>query len=283
VKSFFVFVLLFLLIFMQFGNASDLEKRIIDIITTEGDVYVKGYMQPFATAFGTSVNGALYHRAYAKGILRFDAGISAVYLSVPDKGQAFTYNGQEVPTVFGDRNVGGAVTPGTGVSSTFVPMLQANIGFISNLELTGRFIGFTISEFGKISIIGGGVKYGLSDYIPIPLFPLDFSVQAMWHSLSVGDWISSGNLGMNIQASSGLSVLPIDIYGGVGYESTSIKIKTAEIPGNTDDSLGDISINGENNIRATMGIGFTMAVINAHVDYNIGFYNSFGMGLMIVF
>jgi hypothetical protein len=282
-KSLFVFRLLLFLVFIGIGNTSDLENRIKDIINTEGVEYIKGYMQPFATAFGTSVNGAMYHRAYAKGILRFDAGISAVYLSVPDKGKTFTYNGQAVPTVFGSREASGAVTPGTGVSSTFVPMLQANIGFISNLELTARFIGFKISEFGTISIIGGGVKYGLSDYIPVPMFPLDFSVQAMWHSLSIGDWMSSGNLGMNIQASNGLSVLPIDIYGGVGYESSSIKIKTAEIPDNPDASLGDISITGENNIRATLGIGFTMAVINAHVDYNFGFYNSFGMGLMIVF
>jgi hypothetical protein len=282
-KSTYMIGLCLLLFFSQLLLGSDLEKKIVNIIKTEGEPYVKGYMKPFATAFGTSVNGAMYHRAYTKGILRFDVGLSAVYLAVPDKGKSFIYNGQEFPTLFGSSDaVPGLVAPGTGVSSLFVPMFHANIGFISNLELTARYMGFKISEFGTIILVGGGIKYGLSDLVPLPVFPLDLSVQAMWHNYALGEWITSGNFGMNLQASTGLSILPFDIYGGVGFENTTMEIKTADIPGNATD-LGNISINGENSVRATVGIGYTMTMINAHVDYNFGFYKALGMGLMIVF
>jgi hypothetical protein len=272
-----------LLFFCNPMYASDLEQKVVTIIETEGEIYLKGYLKPFATVFGTSVNSAMYHRAYTKGILRFDAGLSAVYLAVPEKGKSFIYNGQEVPTLFGSNDIlPGLVVPGTGVSSVLVPMFQANIGFISNLELTARYMGFKISEFGNIILVGGGIKYGLSDLVPVPLFPLDLSVQAMWHNFTLGDWITSGNFGMNLQASTSLSVLPFDIYGGIGFENTTMEIKTDAIPGNTT-NLGIVSINGENSVRATIGVGYTMTAINVHVEYNFGFYNPFGMGLMIVF
>ena len=282
-KATYLIGLCLFLFFSQPLLASDLEKKIVAIIKTEGEPYVKGYMKPFATAFGSSVNGAMYHRAYTKGILHFDVGLSAVYLVVPDKGKAFTYNGQEVPTLFGSSDASpGLAAPGIGVSSTFVPIFQANFGFISNLELTARYMGFKISEFGTIILVGGGVKYGLSDLVPVPVFPLDLSVQVMWHNYALGEWITSGNFGMNLQASTGLSVLPLDIYSGIGFENTTMEIKTTDIPGNTTD-LGNISINGENSVRATVGIGYTMAMINAHVEYNFGFYNALGMGLMVAF
>ena len=264
-------------------QSSDLESRIKMIVDTKSEEYLKNYMTPFATAFGTISNGAIYHRAYTKRILRFDIGVSALYLQIPKDGKTVYNDGQEIPTVFGANSISGTVIPGTGVPSIFIPIIQANIGFVSNLELTVRYTNLNLSEFGKTSIVGGGVKYGLSDMIPVTVFPLDFSVQAMWHIFSIEDWINSGNLGMNIQASTALSVLPIDIYGGVGYDNTWMQVSPGKIPDIPDTYTGDVSINGDNKIRATLGIGFGMKLVNAHIDYNIGFYNSTGMGLMIVF
>lgn len=274
-----------LIIFFIAGTVqpSDLESRIKMIVDSQNDEYLKGYMEPFATATGSISNGAMYHRAYTKSLLHFDIGVSAVYLQVPEKAKFIPGDGQENPTVFGTNREAGTTIPGTGVSSLLVPLFQANIGFISNLELTVRYADFNLSKFGQLSVIGGGVKYGLADMIPIPLFPLDFSVLVMWHSISVENWLSSGNLGMNILASSSFSVIPIDLYTGVGYDNTWIEISPGKIPDIGDSFPGSVLINGQNKFRATFGMGYTMNIINAHFDYNIGYYNSFGMGLMIVF
>ncbi|HHJ52659.1 MAG TPA: hypothetical protein ENJ89_05650, partial [Caldithrix abyssi] len=55
-----------------------------------GEDYVKGYMQPFANTLGLSLGSAIYHRGYSKTFPRFDVGVSAVYIPIPDEDKTFT-------------------------------------------------------------------------------------------------------------------------------------------------------------------------------------------------
>ena len=41
----------------------------------------------------------------------------------------------------------------------------------------------------------------------IPVFPIDLSVQAMYHKFAIGDWLNSGTIGMNLQLSKELLFL----------------------------------------------------------------------------
>ena len=247
--------------------------------------YLKGYMQPFVTAFGTAISGAMYHRATVKGFPKFDAGISLVYLTVPNEGLVFNDPlNYEVPTVFGTTSVptyDNSLPSGTGNSSFIVPQLQINLGLISNFEVTARYLNINIKEFGDISLMGFGVKYGFGEYIP--KFPVDLSVQAMYHKFGIDEWLDSGTIGMNLQISKGLLIIPLDIYGGIGFENTSMVIKSGSIPGDLIRNIGDVSIDGENNFRLNFGISWTLAFFNLHTDYNIGKYNSLSFGAMIVF
>lgn len=244
--------------------------------------YLTGYMQPFVTAFGTAVGGAMYHRAYSKGFPRFDAGISAVYLIVPKDGILFNNPlGNEVPTVFGTNTkpADNTLPGGTGNDGFLLPQLHINLGLISDFEVTARYLGFNIKEFGDFTLMGFGIKYGISDLFP--LFPIHMSFQAMYHTFKIDEWLDSGTIGMNLQISKDLPVLPVDIYGGVGFENTSMTIKTANIPGVTN-NIGDVSIEGENNLRVTIGASWTLLIANLHAEYNFGKFNSIGMGAMIV-
>ena len=244
--------------------------------------YVKGYMQPFVTAFGTAISGSMYHRATAKGFPQFDVGISFVYLDLPD--DALMFNDPQnnlVPTVFGKASISNALAAGTGKSSILVPQIQINLGLISNFEVTGRYLNLNITEFGDISLMGLGVKYGFGEYVPI--FPIDLSVQAMYHKFSIGDWLDSGTIGMNLQLSKGLIFLPVDLYGGIGFENTSMVVKTGSIPVDNLLNIEDVRIDGENNFRINFGLSWTLAFFNVHADYNFGKYNSLSFGAMIVF
>jgi hypothetical protein len=91
--------------------------------------------------------------------------------------------------------------------------------------------------------------------------------------------MDAGSFSMNLQASIEVPVLPIDIYGGIGIDNSTLEVKTEKLE---DSNLGNVRIDGENNVRFNLGLSYTLLMLNLHADYNIGEYNSIGAGLMIV-
>ena len=279
---------------MSLLKAQNVEDYLIDILEKGyGENYIKGYTQPLSTALGTAMGGSLYHRGYTKGFPRFDVGISAVYIQLPSGAKEFEspanvsiagfQTGQgNVPTVFGDKDlqINGAI-PGAGTDAFALPMLHANLGLLANLEATARFITADIDYLGKLTIYGGGLKYGLSELLPIGLLPLDFSIQAAYHKFTLGEFIDAGTFSMNLQASVSIPVLPLDVYGGIGIDNSSMIIKTDafNVPGI---NMGDVTVDGENAFRYNLGVSLTLMILNVHADYTIGEYNAFGAGLMFV-
>jgi hypothetical protein len=127
------------------------------------------------------------------------------------------------------------------------------------------------------------MKYEMSDLIALPRFPINMSVQAIYQTFGVGDWLDAGTFGMNLQVSKQIIALPFDIYASMGFEASSFKIHTDEIPDIGENGIGDVSIDGENNLRINFGISMTLTILNIHADYNYGKYNSFAGGVMVVF
>ena len=106
------------------------------------------------------------------------------------------------------------------------------------------------------------------------------SAQAMYHKFTLGDLMDAGTFSMNLQASVSIPVLPIDVYGGLGLDNSTLEITTEKL--DPDPGFGNIRIDGENSVRLNIGISYTMMMINIHADYNIGEYKSIGAGLMVV-
>lgn len=279
-KKYFMRSVLIMFVLVQLLQAQTVEDYLNEILKkSNAEQYMKSYLQPFSTALGTSLGGALYHRGYTKGFPRFDVGLSMTFVTIPEKAQMFDdpVSGDEMPTIFGGEN--GDIN-GFDESAFFLPVLQANLGLIANLEATARFSTLNIDYLGDLTIYGGGLKYGLSDLVPIPL--IDFSAQALYHKFTLGDFMEAGTFSMNLQASVSIPVLPVDIYGGLGFDNSSLKVNTAEIPGAIT-PIGEISIDGENGVRFNLGASLTFLIFNVHADYNISEYNSVGGGVMIVF
>jgi len=245
--------------------------------------YIQGYMQSFATAMGTSVNGTSFHSARVNFFPHVEIGINAVYISVPDEARYFLYNGQERQTFFGPLSNELDDISGSGMSSFTIPQIQLDLGMFSYFQASLRVTRYNISEMGEISLLGLGVKYGLSDLVSIDFIPLEVSVQAFYHAYSIEDWLSSGSFAINLQNSARLAFLPVEIFAGLGYERVSLKIKSDNLPGIGENAAGDIPIDGKNGVRITLGAGLQVWLINMHAEYNYGFYNSAGGGLSIRF
>jgi len=279
-----IFTLLVLLS-IQAVKAQDVEGYLKEIISgNKGEAYIKGYMQPLSTALGTSLGSAVYHRGYAKGFPRFDAGLSAALIQIPDDAKSFgsTIPGLsgDVPTFFGSKNPQAGAIAGIEQDYFMMPMLHVNLGLFANLEATARFAKASITDVGDISLYGGGLKYELSDLIPIPMFPIDFGVQALYHKFTIGEFLNAGTFSMNLQASGSIPVLPLDIYGGVGFDNSSMTIDPDKLVAGS--NLDEITIDGENSVRFNVGVSLTLLILNIHADYNIGKYNTIGGGLMVV-
>ncbi len=246
--------------------------------------YVQGYMQPFTTAMGTTVNGASFHTARVSFFPQVEIGVNAIYISVPEDAQYFAYNGQRRPTFFGPDSLNvSADVPGSGINHYTIPHLQLNLGMFSYFQASVRATKYKIPEMGEINLLGFGVKYGLSDLIPTDFMGLELSVQAFYHAYGIGDWLSSGTFAINVQSSAQLPFAPVDIFTGLGYERVSLKIKTDRLSGIGDSTVGDILIDGKNGVRFTFGMGFQIFIFNLHAEYNLGFYNSAAGGISMRF
>lgn len=280
-KNMLIALILTVMVFQANAQVEDYLNNILSSneIAGKQTEYIKGYLQPFSTSLGTALGGAMYHRAYTKGFPRFDAGLSMVYVTIPDKGLSFTNpvtNDQE-PTFFGKKS--GTIS-GINQSSFALPMLQVNLGLFANLEATARFVTADFSDYGKLTVYGGGFKYGVSELLPLGVLPLDFSVQAGYHKFTLGDILDAGTFNMNFQASVSVPVMPLDVYGGIGFDNSSLVVRTSNLDGGT--GLKDVTIDGENKLRYNVGVSLTFLIVNIHADYTISEYNSVAAGIMVV-
>lgn len=279
-KKVMVMLSVFLLLFSVTGlQAQSFEDYLGNILEEGyGADYIKGYSQPLSTALGTGLGTALYHRGYTKTLPRFDAGISAAYIQIPDDSRSFnsSISNQDEPTFFGSKE---GLISGIDQNSFLLPMLHVNLGLFANLEATARFAVLDVDNLGKITLYGAGLKYGLSELIPLNILPIDFSVQAAYHKFSIGEILDAGTFSMNLQASLSVPILPLDIYTGIGFDNSTMIVKTDALDMQ---GIGDVTIDGENKLRYNLGVSFTFLLLNVHADYNIGYYNSLGAGVMIV-
>ena len=285
-KSILIYLGLIFIIPFQVIAQNNLENNIKVMLSDplKGTSYLKGYVQPLSTAFGISMGGSLFHRAYVKTFPRFDVGLSYSYLKIPEEVKTFYWGAKEFPTVFGSNLRPLQIVPGTELSQLAIPQMQLNLGLFADFELMVRgWSPIENDKIGKITLYGAGIKYGLSDLISSPVFAIDLSVQVSYHILTVSDWLETGTFGMNIQVSKELAPLPIGFYVGVGYEATSMTIKTEIIPNIGSDAIGDVKLNGENGPRINLGTSFTLHILILHVDYNIAKFNSFAGGVKVGF
>jgi len=250
---------------------------------SKGEPYLIGYTQPLATTFGTIMGTGLFHHAGVQTFPHFDVGITCIYLNLPENSKTFNWDGLPVPTVFGSRTPPDGIIPGTGISMVKVPQLQLNLDLTADIEVMIRtWPVIKVPELGDLRLSGLGIKYGLSDLVTSSEFPIDLSVQASYHLLSLSNWADAGTFAMNIHSSKDIPGLPIGVYTGLGYEVTSMTMRTDDIPGVGTMGIGDVKINGQNGLRFIIGMNLNMWIFTISADYEIGFYDAFAVGLRIV-
>jgi len=292
-------VSIFLII--MFGIISIAQSDIIDDLKQFGKENGEKYMKPFVTAFGSDLNSAWFSTAKTSP-MSFGLTFNAMLAVVPDDEKTFLihnpntdlYNGdyEVTATVFGNN---GAVFTSkvVGVEDLFLPrgvdvgmvpliVPQAHLGLPAGFEVELRYIPpYEIKDMGKISFVGGGVKYQVSKLIPMLSTIVPISIQGTYQQLKLGDDVTINSTFVNLHASRGLVVFPLTFYGGIGYEHTTLKAKytyTEPWEGGTTHDI-DFNITGDNNFRVTAGARLKILLIDVMLDYSVGKYQTVRAGV----
>ncbi len=292
-KKTLTFILLFIL--ASSLSYSQWEDRFNKVAETNAELY----SQPFATAFGTAMNSGAYHSADISDLFGFSISFQGMYIMIPDDQLTFTpilptgyATNKQTATIFGNKGAAyagpdGYITLPPGLDVKTVPMVMPQLGLsLLGTEALFRFVPSVDVGGKKLSLLGIGVKHKISRYIP--LLPVDIAVQVLYSKFQVTDLIDVKNLAFNAHASKTFGILTP--YAGLQYESTKLDL-TYEIQG--DPLSGDpdlrvnkkvnLSLDGDNNVRATLGAALKLAVIVLNADVSFGSQTVLGGGLSFEF
>jgi len=178
-----------------------------------------------------------------------------------------------------------------GANLPAVPFLmpQFNLGLPFGNEIMIRgFPKVEISkDIGDLGFWGVGLKHSVSQYIP--LIPIDVAIQAAYQNLYVGDILTFSNFNANLEVSKKL--LMWTLYTGVGYDITNVSAEydyTFQTL-NQDNEIVSIDkkikfdVDGENEMRATIGIRYSLLLLKLYADYTISKYSVFNAGIGVSF
>jgi hypothetical protein len=273
------------------GHAqSDLEKTLQQFNAND----VKGYIQPLADLFGANMNAGMFHDAEVPRTgFHFSFEIVGMGSSVGDNQKKYTLNSPagfnpatfSTATMFGGKRDSVVDTRTNlkyyGIADGFVNTSifplgapQITIGDIYGTRAIVRLVATpSMKGFPSATLWGLGLQHSISQYVPA--IPVDIAAHVFYTQFRFGDLVSFNGTSIGVEASKSLSILRV--YGGLAWEKSSMEVKYT--PGNATSPAVDITMNGANNFRATIGLGLHLAFFSIFADANFGSVTNFSAGI----
>jgi len=174
------------------------------------------------------------------------------------------------------------VPPGFNIPAMPTTSLQASVGLPFGTEAQLRYVPSTAinKDLGDFGLLGIGARISLDQFIPVPFFPVDITAGAFYQDLKLGPVNIKSNI---IHAEVGKSIPFITVYGGFGLESSKLKASYDYTAADGTVVPVDISVDGENGFRTTVGFRLKLFLLSINADYNIGKYNTYNAGVGLTF
>jgi hypothetical protein len=256
------------------------------------------YAKPFGTSLGMAFNSASYHTAKVADFFGFSISFKGMLILIPDDEKTFTpsvpgYNiDRPAQTIYGNNQStsyygpdGYKVYP-PGIDQSSLPAVLPQIsGSLMGSEVMIRYLpSISLGDDEDLSMFGIGLKHNISRYIP--LSPVDISVQFLYNTLEITGVMDITAYAFNAHASKSFGLLTL--YGGLQYESSTFDLDytftdpSDPNPVKTGREI-KVSIDGDNNFRATIGTSLKLAVVVLNVDYSLGVQSVLCGGLTFEF
>jgi len=267
--------LVLLMSFVCFLSADFIEDKISEL----AEKNAQGYLQPLANAMGAGLNSGYFNTAKVLDKFRPSIMIGAAVIPISSDEKKFNAEGfEETATIFGKDGTG-ALPKGVNLSAIAVPLVSVSLGLPKGNELMLR--GFppmkVTDDIGNIGFWGIGFKHSIDQYFT-KLFPIDWSVQAVYQQMSVGDIVDINTMAFNTQISKKL--LFLTPYCALGYEKAQLKAKYLEKNTNNEISL---NLDAENDIKATVGLRYSILILDIFADYSMAKTSTVNFGLGVSF
>lgn len=220
--------------------------------------------------FGAVVGQGLYHTADLHNTGGLDVGLRGVVANVPDEFEG-------LPVFIDEERIG-------------LAFLHGSLGLPGNFELMGRFFYFPLGSDvdlnlsppraadsrGGVTLIGGGVKYGL---LQMPGAP-KIMVMGAYHALLVPSEFDFGTVGtLSFKGVVSHSLPILAVYAGAGVDITSLKVND-DVP--IQDFGGERFT--ETELHYTVGAQVKpLPLVHVNASLNFGDFNSFDLGLGVSF
>lgn len=289
-----LYIFIFFLAFTGYSTA-----QLGDKLTQLPPSEVQKYATPLATWSGTYFNSGGYYTASVSKIFGFKLSLVGMMIFIPEEQRTFNvhpydgYTGSEKSaTFFGEK--GAAVLgsegfivypPGINMSSVPAGIPQIAFSFMGVEAMLRYFPKMNISDV-EVNLLGWGLKYNFSQLIPG--LPLDIAAQILFNNfeaIHTNADITTSNFAFNVHASKSFGAF--SVYGGLQYETTTMDMNYTfdglGFPGITPEDRVNVSMDGENNMRLTLGIAVKVAVLVLNADYNIGSQNALVAGINFEF
>ncbi|HBB68161.1 MAG: hypothetical protein A2X28_02465 [Elusimicrobia bacterium GWA2_56_46] len=158
----------------------------------------ESYLKPFAKDFGGLIGGADFHTGRTAGFPGFDVGIAGVVQSKPSSANT--------------------ILKTAGVDAFGLALLQGSVGLpVVDADLTVR--GVTYSD---LTIVGGGLRYGLLKSGTLTKFIPDVSVSVFYDAINYTYFKGSH---MSVDAAASLDIPVVKPFAGIGYDRTKLEVK----------------------------------------------------------
>ncbi len=265
-----------------------LSAGVEDVLSFVSEENVKGYLKPFVTSLGVSLNSGTYHSAEVGDDFSYGFSLKGVYLFVPDDQKIFDpfvpegYSSVPTATVYGGdpgfvygENGYISYPGGFNVDNLALGFPQIMFGW-KGTELTAKFI--PVLKIGeseeKFYFYTFSVKHELTRYFED--LPFNGAVQAGFGKMKFSDRLDFNNMAFNLIASKNFGISTL--YGGLSYQKTEVKANYSITgdPENADPGLREakdvsITIEGDNGFGFTAGAAFKFGFFALNADYT---YNS---------
>lgn len=259
---------------------------------------VSGYLQPAADLFSADLMAGQYRTA-AIPVMGFNIAFDLVGMValVGDDQKTYTAKTPEgfTPATFTTATIFGDL--GTTVSNTSFPALQyrgkdgiitssimplavpqLRVGSVFGTEAMIRFLAtpkIGSDQFPELRLFGAGLRHSISQYLP--MVPLDLAVSGFYTTFTTGDIIDVKGYSFGAQASKSFAL--VTLYGGLSYESTTMKVSYTSTDPNFPGQLVDVSLDGANTVRLTAGANLSLGVFHIFADVNVGKVTHFSGGI----
>lgn len=253
---------------------------------------VTGFIGPMAHLYGADINSGMFHSAdIPMAGFHFELDFIGMGSLVKDDyknyvatlPQGFQQPTAVQPTIFGGvapliSDPSGLQYKGSNgvIDASLFSHGVAHLSF-GSVNGTDGFVRFLASpelggkKFPKTSLIGGGLRHSISQYIPDIQFAL--AVGGGYNKLTIGDLVEIGGVSFGAQGSKTWD--SFTWYGGLQWEKTTMNVKytsSASVPVNVD-------VDGDNKIRLTTGGALKLGFFRIFADANIGSVMNFSGGI----